>query len=107
MKQIESEAYRKVQVIQGKADAEATAIYAQAFNASPEAREFYAFQRAMEVYRGSFQTGTTLVLTTESDLLKPLKGGADSRPRDPKKPQVPAPSAAQTQLTGPVEPSQP
>ncbi len=106
LKQIESEAYRKVQVIQGKADAEATAIYAEAFNQSPQAREFYSFQRALDVYRGSFQSGTTLVLTTESGFLKPLKGGVVVGPTEVKPPS-PAPGATQTQLTGPVESAQP
>jgi membrane protease subunit HflC len=74
LKQIDSEAYRKVQAIQGKADAEATAIYAEAYNKSPEAREFYSFQRSLEVYRGSLGPATTLVLSTDSPLLELLRG---------------------------------
>ncbi|MEQ1861825.1 MAG: protease modulator HflC [Chthoniobacteraceae bacterium] len=73
LRRVESEAYQKTQGITGKADAEATAIYAQAFNASPEAREFYEFLRAMEAYKTSFTTETTLVLTTDSALLRFLK----------------------------------
>jgi len=37
MKQIESEAYKRIQTIQGDADAKATAIYAGAYNPSPRA----------------------------------------------------------------------
>ena len=75
MAQIESEAYRKVQEIQGKADAEATAIYAAAYGQTPEAREFYTFNRTLETYRTIFERETTLVLTTDSTLLRLLKHG--------------------------------
>ena len=75
MAQIESEAYRKVQEIQGKADAEATAIYAAAYGQTPEAREFYTFNRSLETYRTVFERDTTLVLTTDSTLLRLFKYG--------------------------------
>ena len=74
LKQIDSEAYRKVQTIQGKADAEATAIYAAAYNQSPQSREFYEFTRVLETYRTSFQSDTTLVLSTQGSFLRFLKG---------------------------------
>ena len=80
LRQIQSEAYRKVQVLQGKADAEATAIYAAAYNQSPEAREFYGFTRALETYRTSFRKDTTVILTTESSFLRFLKGEALTPP---------------------------
>ena len=73
--QIESEAYRKVQEVQGKADAEATAIYAAAYGQTPEAREFYTFNRTLETYRTVFAKETTLVLTTDSALLRLFKTG--------------------------------
>ncbi len=75
MAQIESEAYRKVQEIQGKADAEATGIYAAAYGQTPEAREFYTFTRSLETYRTVFARETTLVLTTDSTLLRLFKYG--------------------------------
>ncbi len=75
MAQIESEAYRKVQDIEGRADAEATAIYASAYGQTPEAREFYTFNRTLETYRTVFEKETTLVLTTDSTLLRLLKYG--------------------------------
>lgn len=80
LRQIQSEAYRKVQVLQGKADAEATAIYAAAYNQSPEAREFYGFTRALETYRTSFRKDTTVILTTEGSFLRFLKGEALTPP---------------------------
>ena len=75
MAEIESEAYRKVQEIQGRADAEATAIYAAAYGQTPEAREFYTFNRTLETYRTVFERDTTLVLTTDSTLLRLFKYG--------------------------------
>ena len=75
MAQIESEAYRKVQDVEGRADAEATAIYAAAYGQTPEAREFYTFTRSLETYRTVFQRDTTLVLTTDSTLLRLFKYG--------------------------------
>ena len=75
MAQIESEAYRKVQEIQGKADAEAIGIYAAAYGQTPEAREFYTFNRTLETYRTVFERDTTLVLTTDSTLLRLFKYG--------------------------------
>jgi len=74
LRMIESEAYRESQKLMGKGDAEASAIYAAAYNESPHAREFYGFLRALETYKTSFAKETTLVLTTESPLLRFLKG---------------------------------
>jgi membrane protease subunit HflC len=97
MQQIESEAYRKLQGIQGKADAEATSIYAGAYNQTAEAREFYSFTRALETYRTSFQRDTTLVLTTEGSFLRFLKGEAPAalgaaRAMPAPAPKLPAPA---------------
>ena len=76
LKKIDSEAYQKIQNIEGKADAEATQIYAKAFNGTPEAREFFTFLRTLDTYEKSFAADTTLVLTTDSPLLKYLRGEA-------------------------------
>lgn len=45
---IQSEAYRKSEEIKGKADAEAAAIYAQAYNQDPA---FYEFWKSLESYK--------------------------------------------------------
>jgi membrane protease subunit HflC len=74
LKKINSEAYQKIQNIEGKADAEATQIYAKAFNGTVEAREFFTFLRTLDTYEKSFASDTTLVLTTDSPLLKYLRG---------------------------------
>ena len=74
LNKIESEAYRKVEEIRGGADAKATAIYSKAYNQSPAAVEFYEFTRTMQSYKLIFANNTTVVLSTQSDLFKFLKG---------------------------------
>jgi len=74
LNKIQSEAYRQVEEIRGVADAKATEIYARAYNQSPEAVEFYEFTRTMQSYKSIIAQDTTLVLTTDSDLFKFLKG---------------------------------
>jgi membrane protease subunit HflC len=74
LNKIQSEAYREVEEIRGVADAKATEIYARAYNQSPEAVAFYEFTRTMQSYKSIIGEGTTLVLSTDSDLFKFLKG---------------------------------
>jgi modulator of FtsH protease HflC len=74
MNKIQSEAYRQVEEIRGVADAKATEIYAKAYNQSPEAVTFYEFTRTMQAYKSLIADNTTLVLSTDSDLFKFLKG---------------------------------
>ncbi|MDH4271736.1 MAG: protease modulator HflC [Candidatus Aminicenantes bacterium] len=71
LKRIQSEAYRTAQEVKGKADAEATKIYAQSYNADPE---FYQFLKTLETYRTSLDSETWLLLSTDSEFLKFLKG---------------------------------
>ena len=74
LNKIQSEAYRQVVDIRGLADAKATEIYAKAYNQSPEAVAFYEFTRTMQAYKSLIADNTTLVLSTDSDLFKFLKG---------------------------------
>ncbi len=74
LNKIQSEAYRAVEEIRGVADASAAAIYAAAYNTSAQAVEFYEFTRTMQAYKDMISGGTTLVLTTDSDLFKFLRG---------------------------------
>ena len=74
LNKIQSEAYRQVEEIRGVADAKATEIYARAYNQSPEAVAFYEFTRTMQSYKSIIAENTTLVLSTNSDLFKFLKG---------------------------------
>ena len=74
LNKIQSEAYRQVEEIRGVADAKASEIYARAYNQSPEAVAFYEFTRTMQSYKSIIGANTTLVLSTDSDLFKFLKG---------------------------------
>ena len=74
LNKIQSEAYRQVEEIRGLADAKATEIYASAYNQSPASVEFYEFMRTMQSYKEIIAANTTLVLSTDSDLFKFLKG---------------------------------
>ena len=67
LKKIQSGAYRKAQEIIGKADAEATTIYARAYNQSPSAREFYRFIKTMETYQTTLSEKDWLILSTKGD----------------------------------------
>ena len=70
LKKITSVAYRKAQEIKGKADAESTKIYADAYNKDPE---FYSFINTMEIYKNSLDKETWMMLSTKSDFFKYLK----------------------------------
>ena len=76
LNKIQSEAYRQVEEIRGEADAKATEIYASAYNQSPEAVALYEFTRTLQAYPSIIGQNTTLVLSTDSDLFKYLKGVA-------------------------------
>jgi len=74
LNKIQSEAYREVEEIRGAADAKATEIYATAYNQSAESVDFYEFTRTMQSYKDIIADNSTLVLSTDSDLFKFLKG---------------------------------
>lgn len=76
LKTIESEAYRKAQEITGKADAEAVKVYAEAFDQSPDAREFYRFLKTLETYESSISSGDRLILSTDTDFYEYLKNAS-------------------------------
>jgi membrane protease subunit HflC len=71
LKLISSEAYRTAQGIRGKADAEAVTIYADSYSRDPE---FYSFLKTLETYKNTVGGGTTVILTTDGDYYKYLKG---------------------------------
>lgn len=73
LQKIVSEAYRTIQIIQGDADAEATDIYARSYNQSPAAADLYMFTKTLETYRSVIDSNTTLILSTDSDLMSLLK----------------------------------
>lgn len=74
VKRIESEAYLKIQSILGEADAESTRIYAEAYGGTPERESFYEFVKTLEAYDKILDKNTTVILSTDSELFKLLKG---------------------------------
>jgi len=76
LKLITSEAYRTAQELKGKADAEATKIYAQAFGRDAD---FYSFVQTLDIYRETLGKDSSLVLSTDSEFLKFFKGYKGNR----------------------------
>jgi modulator of FtsH protease HflC len=70
LRSIESDAYRKAEEIRGKADGEAAAIFAAAYNKDPN---LFEFLKTLEAYRSIIDEETSLVLSTDSDLLRLLR----------------------------------
>lgn len=71
LKRIMSEAYKKSQEIKGKADAEAARIYAEAYGKDPE---FYSFLKSLEIYENVMDKKTMLILSTDAEFLRYIKG---------------------------------
>ena len=70
LKGIRSAAYRKAQDVTGKADAEATRIYADAFGRDAE---FFQFLRTLEAYPKAVDGSTSLFLGTSSEFYRYLR----------------------------------
>ena len=70
LQRIDSEAYRSAQEIKGKADAQATQIYADAYSRDPQ---FYSLLQTLDSYRKTIDSTSTLILSTDSEYLKYLK----------------------------------
>ena len=77
---IQSEAYRRVEEIRGEGDAKAAEIYANAYNQSPDAAQFYQFTRTLDAYKAVVTPDSTLVLSTDSDIFKFLKNVGNTTP---------------------------
>ena len=67
LQEIISTANKEAVTLKGKADAEATKIYGEAYSLDPG---FYAFQKTLESYREIVGSNTSLVLSSDSDLYK-------------------------------------
>jgi membrane protease subunit HflC len=70
LREVSSAAVRETQKIKGKADAEASRIYANAYNQDPE---FYAFSKSMDAYRLTMGENTRLVISPDAPFYKYLK----------------------------------
>ena len=81
---IRSIATKNALEIEGKADAEAARIYANAYS-SPDAQDLYSFVRSLDVMRAAFEHDTTAVISTSSDLGHLLKsaGPPATAPKQP------------------------
>ncbi|MCU4158287.1 protease modulator HflC [Carboxylicivirga sp. A043] len=73
LKTIQSEAFREAEDIKGKADARAAAIYASVYDQTSASRELYGFLKSMETFETTFDTTTSVILSTDSELYKYLK----------------------------------
>lgn len=65
-----SAGYRSAQELKGAADAQATTIYARAYGRDVD---LYQFTKSMETLNASLDGNATLILSTDSELLKYLK----------------------------------
>ncbi|MEE2822851.1 MAG: protease modulator HflC [Acidobacteriota bacterium] len=70
LKRIQSEAYRTAQQLEGEADGEATTVYAEAYGRDTD---FYAFVKSLETLEQTADPNSTLILSTDADLLEYLK----------------------------------
>ncbi|RMD85049.1 MAG: protease modulator HflC [Candidatus Dadabacteria bacterium] len=68
---IKSEAYRKVQEILGEAESERTKIYAEAYGKD---EDFFELYKTLESYKDAFRDDTKIILSSDSEFLKFLRG---------------------------------
>jgi len=71
-----SEAYRQAEILRGEGEAAATRIFGEAIARDPE---FYEFTRTLEAYRNFLDDRTTLILPADSDLMRLLTEGLETR----------------------------
>ena len=69
-KEVKSNAYLTAQNIMGKADAEATEIYALSYGQSPE---FYNYFKTLETYKNTLDSSTFFILSTDNKYFKFLE----------------------------------
>ena len=78
---IVAEAYRDAQTVKGDGDAQASALYADAFGRDPHFAQFY---RSLDAYRSSFRSKSdVMVLDPGSDFFKWMRGSAPAAPAAP------------------------
>jgi membrane protease subunit HflC len=68
--------YKSAQELKGRADAKAASIYAKAYGRDPG---FYEFSKSMDTLKASLDQEATVILSTDSDLLKYLKESRGGR----------------------------
>ncbi|MBU1108409.1 MAG: protease modulator HflC [Candidatus Riflebacteria bacterium] len=77
LKRITSEAFKTALEIKGKADAQASQIYANAYSRDPE---FYSFCRSLETLEKSVGANSKMVISTESELFRYFKDSQYIKP---------------------------
>jgi len=70
--EIISSAYKDAEKVRGQGDAEATRIYGQAYSKNPQ---FYKLLRTLESYKKVLDDKTTIILNSDSELLRVLTRG--------------------------------
>jgi membrane protease subunit HflC len=74
---IRAQGNKQAHLVQAEADASAARIYADSFGKDPE---FYAFYRAMQAYRTTFEDGTaTVILGPNNEFLREFEGRKGNR----------------------------
>jgi membrane protease subunit HflC len=77
-------AFRDAQVVRGEGDAQAAALYGEAFGRDPQFAQFY---RSLEAYRASFnKKGDVMVLDpSSSDFFRDFRGNGTGAPAAPRR----------------------
>lgn len=70
LREINSQAYKKAQIIRGRGEAKALKIYAKSLSRDPK---FYSFLKTMEVYKDSIQERTKFLMSSDGELFKFFK----------------------------------
>jgi modulator of FtsH protease HflC len=78
LSKINSEAFRDAQQVRGKADAESTRIYAEAYGKDPD---FFGFYRTLDLYQNFNNSKSTFVMSTDAEIFRYLKSSKDKGER--------------------------
>lgn len=73
-----AEAYERAEILRGEGEAQATRIFGDAIAQDPE---FYEFTRTLEAYRTFLDDQTTLILPSDSELMRLLTDGLSEAKR--------------------------
>ena len=80
VQKIEGEGKQEANILRGRVDAEVIDDYAKAIR---EAGDFYNFSRTLDAYKEAFKGDTRLILTTDGELLRMIKGLEPPKDRKP------------------------
>ncbi|APH72267.1 protease modulator HflC [Aquibium oceanicum] len=90
--EILAEAQKESEILRGEGEAERNSIFADAFQRDPE---FFEFYRSMAAYSQALEgTGTTMILSPDSDFFRYFGSGGGGGRANPVPPADPAPTGA-------------